>query len=119
MSEPHSSSLTSDPPAPKHKYTSLASLMKDQSPAKSKAKGHDRRGSRSGAEHSGWNLPSVEEQGDHNGSRGRSHGRDATNVSGKKEKKGRLSLWKMMALTVSMGGSQVYTPFSIAMNVLM
>lgn len=51
----------------------------------------------------------LEEPGD---SAGRSRSRETRpgeeNASGKKDKKkGRLSPWKMMALTVSMGGSQV------------
>jgi hypothetical protein len=68
-------------------YTSFSTLLKDRSRRRSS-------GNHSTAESpSGWRLPSADEG---------AHSRKDV-----KEKDEMMSTWKMMALTVSMGGSQV------------
>jgi solute carrier family 45, member 1/2/4 len=55
-----------------------------------------------------FHLPAVEEDGE--GSRSRSRSRNRS----KKGKPERMSMLKMMALTVSMGGSQIAWTVSVA-----
>ena len=100
---------SSQPPSAsaKHQYTSLSSLI--QSPDPPSSPQQDATGGVK-PQRSGWHLPSVEEERV-NRSRSRSKNRVRADGAGSKEKeKGRrLSTWQMMALTVSMGGSQVGT----------
>ncbi|WVR04092.1 hypothetical protein IAU60_001091 [Kwoniella sp. DSM 27419] len=96
----------SDPPV-KHQYTSLASLLGKTPKNASK---DDRDGNRRG-DTTGWHLTAEPSNtsGDRarrNSSRSRSRGRQVE-VKKTDKNKGRLSNWKMMALTVSMGGSQI------------
>ena len=87
---------------PSRKYTSFSSILKSperQAPRST----HD--------SPTGWHLPSVDENGPSQGSRSRSRSQSRSRVKDVKGNKakdsGALSLWRMMALTVSMGGSQV------------
>lgn len=83
---------------PKQQYTSLSSLMKS-SPGREGLKNADR--------DRGYGAAKAT---DVDRSRSR-EGRGVEAMPGTKDKKkGKLSLWKMMALTVSMGGSQVSLP---------
>jgi hypothetical protein len=114
-----SSSNTPDTP-PRHEYTSFKSLLKN-SPKASDTSGspqHQVKKKASGENvpsNAGWHLSSVSEEPgrmDRGGSRSRSgggNGRNNSGAAGTKEKKEKehMGLWKMMALTVSMAGSQV------------
>lgn len=102
MSAPSSPTRPSQDASPKHQYTSLSSLIHPSSSSKPFPK-------KDAPQRSGWHLPSVEEERSGSRSRSRSKNRARADGPGKKEKeKGRrLSTWQMMALTVSMGGSQV------------
>jgi hypothetical protein len=73
-------------------YTSLSSLLKS-SP---KSPDQDAHATRS----TGWHFASVEEEGEGGQSRPRADRKE-------KKIKGKLGLWQMMALTISMGGSQI------------
>ncbi|WWC87557.1 uncharacterized protein L201_002447 [Kwoniella dendrophila CBS 6074] len=98
-------------PSSKHQYTSLASLLK-KSPQPNNASQDDGQlpGRRTG--NSGWGL-TIEDENNigrerRNSSRSKSRGRNNIKKNDNDEKnKGRLSAWKMMALTISMGGSQI------------
>jgi len=85
----------------KSKYTSLASLM--ESPPNNN-KGRSSHGESGQARPDRRQLGLIAEA---SRSRSRDRRNDAKEESGNETKKGRLSAWKMMALTVSMGGSQV------------
>lgn len=87
-SKPHASSS--------REYTSFSSILKSP----------ERRAHESPT---GWHLPSVDENGRDHASRDRSRSRSRAKDAkgGKGKDSGALSLWRMMALTVSMGGSQV------------
>lgn len=88
------------------KYTSLASLM--EQPAGSKRMSGDVTRTHPTNRHLQLERPA-------DGKRSRSRGERPGNATGQKEgKKGRLSPWKMMALTVSMGGSQVSSSMTLA-----
>ena len=86
----------------KSQFTSLASLM-ETSPNNNN-KGRLSHGESGQARPDRRQLNVIAE-----GSRSRSRDKrdNAKDENGGEKKKGRLSAWKMMALTVSMGGSQV------------
>ncbi|OCF30813.1 solute carrier family 45, member 1/2/4 [Kwoniella heveanensis BCC8398] len=107
-------------PPTKHQYTSLASLLRkspkptDTPAAAAGNKAKNRTNSQRSAtrpDTSGWHLsaePGAMDRPRRDSSRSRSRGRVGQPQQKKNEKsKGPLSLWKMMALTVSMGGSQI------------
>jgi hypothetical protein len=100
-SPPLQASASPEATPKKSQYTSLASLM-ETSPNNNK--GRSSHGESGQARPDRRQLNVIAE-----GSRSRSRDkRDAAREGGVTEKKkGRLSAWKMMALTVSMGGSQV------------
>jgi hypothetical protein len=87
----------------KSQFTSLASLM-ETSPNNNNNKGRLSHGESGQAQPDRRQLNVIAE-----GSRSRSRDKrdNAKDENGGEKKKGRLSAWKMMALTVSMGGSQV------------
>ena len=93
-----SESATDNPP--KHQYTSLSSLLRS---AKASPGSPESAPTQSG-QRRGW-LNTVQDEGAGTStSRDRSRSRDA----GKEKGKGyRMSIFQMMALTISMGGSQV------------
>lgn len=119
------STSTPDTP-PRHEYTSFSSLLRNSpktsdtpgntssSPVKTKGSGENGHGN------AGWHLAPVTEEpgrsGSGSGSRSRSgnrqNGAQGVQGGGSKEKKGKehMGIWKMMALTVSMAGSQVSCP---------
>jgi hypothetical protein len=90
----------------KSQFTSLASLM-ETSPNNNNNKGRLSHGESGQARPDRRQLNIIAE-----GSRSRSRDKrdNAKDENGGEKKKGRLSAWKMMALTVSMGGSQVSLP---------
>lgn len=105
---------------PRHEYTSFSTLLKNSpkgtdsagSPQnKKKAGGNDATGSGN----AGWNLSSVSEEpgtiqrgGKSRNGGNRGEGGAHAPGSGKEKKtKEHMGLWKMMALTISMAGSQV------------
>lgn len=119
---------TPDTP-PRHEYTSFSSLLKNSPKGQGAGTGP---GSGSGSDGSpqvkkkasreanepgggGWHLSSVREEpasmdAERSRSRGRGGNRDRTVAQGggkEKKEKDHMGLWKMMALTVSMAGSQV------------
>ncbi|WVF66722.1 hypothetical protein IAT40_001464 [Kwoniella sp. CBS 6097] len=112
-------------PPTKHQYTSLASLLRkspkpSDTPCASAGGTKKRTNSQRSAtrpDTSGWHLsaePGAMDRVRRDSSRSRSRGRVGpgggygTVQQKKNEKnKGPLSLWKMMALTISMGGSQI------------
>ena len=108
MSTPSSPTQPSRPrsidASPKHQYTSLSSLIHSSPSSSSKQDTYGNKPQRSG-----WHLPSVEEERTSRRNRSRSKSRNQADGPGKKEKEkgGSMSMWKMMALTVSMGGGQV------------
>lgn len=81
---------------PKQQYTSLSSLMRS-SPGREGRNDANSRPGRYGATDGALNDRSRSREG--------RSGEETSTV--KDKKKGKLSMWKMMALTVSMGGSQV------------
>ncbi|CAD6576865.1 MAG: hypothetical protein TREMPRED_001789 [Tremellales sp. Tagirdzhanova-0007] len=89
---------------PQHQYTSLSSLIHSSPSSSSKQDTYGNKPQRSG-----WHLPSVEEERTSRRNRSRSKSRNQADGPGKKEKEkgGSMSMWKMMALTVSMGGGQI------------
>ncbi|KAL7419823.1 hypothetical protein Q5752_005739 [Cryptotrichosporon argae] len=89
---------STDGPA-KPTYTSLSSLLRSPKPQQPAKPDRD----------SGWHLPSVEERPASLTGCGASRGRDRSQSRnrGALEKKKKLSIWQLMALTVSMGGSQI------------
>ncbi|WRT65410.1 uncharacterized protein IL334_002353 [Kwoniella shivajii] len=96
-------------PPSKHQYTSLASLLrKSAKPDDTSRDDQQLPGRRAGT--SGWGLSADDgEVGRErrNSSRSRSRGKGKDTDKDKEKHKGRLSPWKMMALTISMGGSQI------------
>lgn len=102
---PLRASASSEATPKKSQFTSLASLM-ETSPNNNNNnnKGRLSHGESGQARPDRRQLNVVAE-----GSRSRSRDRrdNAKDEGGGEKKKGRLSAWKMMALTVSMGGSQV------------
>ncbi|KAK4685424.1 solute carrier family 45, member 1/2/4, partial [Tremellales sp. Uapishka_1] len=95
----------SEPTTPtRQQFTSLSSLIpspKNKTPEQTPSERN----------RSGWHLWSVEEEGAAQPRQSTSRGRGSRSRSktrqDKPEKAERLSTWKMMALTVSMGGSQI------------
>jgi hypothetical protein len=88
----------------KSQFTSLASLMETSPNSNNNNKGRLSHGESGQARPDRRQLNVIAE-----GSRSRSRDKrdNAKDENGGEKKKGRLSAWKMMALTVSMGGSQV------------
>jgi len=106
-SGPDSPTGSQDPSRQKHQYTSLSSLIHSPESGHTSKNGKDKA-------RSGWHLASVEEEsGAGAGSkaqanaRSRNVGKPSKKAREKEAKSKRLSTWKMMALTISMGGSQV------------
>ncbi|RXK42648.1 solute carrier family 45, member 1/2/4 [Tremella mesenterica] len=105
MTEPSPVAASEQRAAPKHRYTSLSSLMTDTPDAPvADAKFASRKPSghlqAARPEHSGGSSTSR--------SRSRSRNRNGGKGKAKAEERDRqLSTWKMLALTVSMGGSQI------------
>ncbi|WWD16814.1 hypothetical protein CI109_101246 [Kwoniella shandongensis] len=109
MSDPppaaQSSADNGTTPPHKHQYTSLSSLLR-KSPNAQPAE-PESQGPHGKSKTTGWNLAPPGESS-RSRSRSRSATRNGQDGNKKDEKdKGRLSTWKMMALTVSMGGSQI------------
>jgi len=105
MPQPILKTSASASPSGQRKYTTFSDLLVE-SPDRSSA----RQQSNPADPPSGWQLPSS----DGNRALKTSKRPDETRVNGRrdaakkaKEEKGKLSMWKLMALTVSMGGSQV------------
>ncbi|KAK8861283.1 hypothetical protein IAR55_002102 [Kwoniella newhampshirensis] len=91
----------------KHQYTSLSSLLR-KSPTASPDQLQNRKGTDTRPNNTGWHLSAPGQSSDRSRSRSRSRTRDGQDANKKVDKgKDRLSTWKMMALTVSMGGSQI------------
>nr|XP_019012384.1 solute carrier family 45, member 1/2/4 [Kwoniella pini CBS 10737]OCF51165.1 solute carrier family 45, member 1/2/4 [Kwoniella pini CBS 10737] len=94
-------------PPTKHQYTSLASLLKKSAkPDNTSQEESQLPGRRTG--NSGWGLTVADrERRGSSASRSRTRGKGKKKDEEGKNKGKRLSLWQMMALTVSMGGSQI------------
>jgi len=94
------------PPPPRHRYTPLSSLIGKPTPGSH----------RKGGTNADFHVVISEDTHGDGASSSRSHQRgtgegaerrDRKKSSSKEGKRRRLSVWRMMALTVSMGGSQV------------
>ncbi|WVQ83527.1 hypothetical protein IAT38_005668 [Cryptococcus sp. DSM 104549] len=119
MSEPPppttaDSADSSTPPPAKQQFTSLSSLLKNGKPKARRASSTSitrGRGSNGKPKSLGWDLPGPEGgESSRGGSGSRSRSREDRGDAvkkGDKEDKRRLSTWNLMALTVSMGGSQI------------
>nr|XP_018264346.1 solute carrier family 45, member 1/2/4 [Kwoniella dejecticola CBS 10117]OBR86504.1 solute carrier family 45, member 1/2/4 [Kwoniella dejecticola CBS 10117] len=91
----------------KHQYTSLASLLKKSSkPDNASQDDAQLPGRRTGDSAWGLNVADRERRGS-SASRSRARGKGKKKEDEGKNKGKRLSLWQMMALTISMGGSQI------------
>ncbi|GFZ42873.1 hypothetical protein JCM24511_00591 [Saitozyma sp. JCM 24511] len=89
----------------KQQYTSLSSLLRSAKAASSTTRADTALPDPANRARSGWHLASEEDGASSAaGSRSQSKAREGRKDKGKRRG---MSLWKMMALTVSMGGSQI------------
>ncbi|WVW79703.1 hypothetical protein I302_101673 [Kwoniella bestiolae CBS 10118] len=104
---PNQEAESSVAPPTKHQYTSLSSLLRKSPKPDNTSNEEQLPGRRTG--NAGWGLSVDEANRERRGSTN-SRSRSRTRIKKKddeKGNKGRLSTWKMMALTISMGGSQI------------